>query len=112
MFGCGSQWYVTCPGVKFTSHVSRPKPATSVMQSDGGTHCTPGPSRWKLCNVEVSSTCTVYVPAGRVPPLRSFPCGSRSEISLPPSSWMTPISVPPRGVQLCGGGGGFVGITR
>jgi hypothetical protein len=101
---------VAIPGVKFTSQVSRPNPATSVMQSEGGTHCTPGPSRWKLCIVDVSSTCTVYVPAGSVPPLRSFPSGSRREISLPTSSWMRPISVPPRGVQTSGGGG--VGTNR
>ena len=103
---------MTDPGVKFTSHVSRPTPSTSVVQSEGGTHCTPGPSRWKLCSVDVSSTCTVYVPAGSVPSLRLFPCGSSKEISPAPSSPMKPISVPPRGVQSCGGGGGVVGIRR
>ena len=112
MVGCGSQWYVAEPGVKFTSQVSRPVPATSVVQSEGGMQFTASPSRWKLCVVDESSTCTVYTPAWSALPFRSFPCGSRREISWPGSSSIEPISVPPRGWQTSGGGGGSVGIRR
>lgn len=78
---CGSHWYLTSPGVKFTVQVSWPMFATSVAQLTGGTHETDAPVRWKLCIEELSSTSIVYAPSGSVPPLRSFPSGSERWIS-------------------------------
>ena len=60
---CGSHWYRTGPGVKFTIQVSWPVRETSVAQLEIGTHETvldsevrlSGRSRWKLWNAELSS---------------------------------------------------------
>ena len=73
--------------MKFTSHVSRPSPAGSVMQSEGGTHCTPAPSSGSCggstCRPPARCTCPPGASAVEVVPLRV----TEGDL-LAPSSWM------------------------
>ena len=71
---------MTEPGVKFTVQVSCPVFSTSDAQLCLGTQETDPPVRWKLWNVELSSSSSVYAPWGSVRPSRFWPFGSLSSI--------------------------------
>jgi len=55
----GAHKYVTEPGVKFTVQVSCPVFSTSEAQLCFATQETDSPVRWKLWNVELSSSSSV-----------------------------------------------------
>ena len=90
--------------MKFTVQVSCPVFWTSVAQLSFGTQETDPPVRWKLWNVELSSTSSVYAPSGSVPPSRFWPFGSFISIVKSSSTWAVRTGRSYCGVQNCPGG--------
>jgi hypothetical protein len=90
--------------VKFTVHVSCPRPGMLDAQPCGGTHETEFPSRWKLCIVELSSSSSVYEPSGSVPPFSDCPFGSFRSIVWSSSTCAVSTGRSWFGMQNCPGG--------